>query len=207
MPEEESDLEYQNEQALIELKRKTRSRMRVLRRESNPSWVLKASERIQKAVLNCPEYIAAKAVGCYLALPYEVQTGMILDHCRKEGKKVCVPAYYEKEKRYEMTWLEKEDPVQPGRWNIAEPEHKERAGIMDVDCILVPALAYDTQGGRLGHGGGHYDRILGAWTGYKIGVAFDFQVLDEVPQGVQDIPVDLVITETRVLTHEGPISF
>ena len=146
-------------------------------------------------------------MGCYLALPYEVHTGMILDHSHAEGKKLCVPAYHENEKRYEMMWLQAGDPVMQGRWNIAEPEKQKRAGMMDVDCIIVPALAYDKDGGRLGHGGGHYDRMLGAWSGYKIGVAFDFQILDQVPLGAQDIPVDLVITETQAFTHHGPITF
>ena len=69
---------------------------------------------------------------------------------------------------------------------------------MDLEVMVVPALAFSKQGGRLGHGGGHYDRILGSWSGFRVGVAFDFQVFDEVPMGSQDIPVDIVVTERTV---------
>ena len=82
------------------------------------------------------------------------------------------------------------------RYTVGDPvpEHK-RAGLTDLDVLVVPALAFDRTGGRLGHGGGHYDRMLGSWAGLKVGISFDFQVFDVVPMGSQDIPVDMVITE------------
>ena len=204
---EKPDPTYEEEQALLELKREIRSKVRVRRRESDPDWIIKASERIQRGVMQQKEYQAAKTVGCYQALPYEVQTHKCIEECRKQGRQICIPAYNEEQKRYELIWMRENDPMINGRWNIPEPKQRELAGLMDVDCIIVPAVAYDRHGGRLGHGGGHYDRMLGAWSGFKIGVAFDFQVLDTVPQGSQDIPVDLVITETHMYTPDGPVEF
>lgn len=172
--------------------------MRQLRKNLESALVVAASERIQKAVLSMPEYQAASTVGCYMALPYEVQTrGIILD-CWNAEKKVCVPTFNEQLSRYELTWLQPHDEIRPGRHNIEEPAAETRAGMMEVDFIVVPALAYDRSGGRLGHGGGHFDRVLGNWSGLKVGVAFEFQVFDKVPMGAQDIPVDVVVTEKTI---------
>lgn len=172
--------------------------MRRARRAMAAALVVAASKRIQQAVMALPEFREAKAVGTYLALPYEVQTRQIVEACWSHGKRICVPAYNEDKGRYEMRWIRPEDKTTPGHWLIHEPQTNDSAGLMDVDLLVVPALAYDRQGGRLGHGGGHFDRILGSWSGLKIGVAFDFQVFDRVPMGSQDIPVDMVVTEKTI---------
>jgi len=172
--------------------------MREARRATDPEIVVAASERIQRAVMELPAFTGAGAVGCYLALPYEVQTRRIIERCYRDGKKICVPAFNREKDRYELHWLEEGDSLTPGKFNIREPRSARPAGVMDVDLIVVPALAYDRNGGRLGHGGGHYDRVLGAWSGLKVGVAFEFQIFDQVPMGSQDIPVDLVVTESTI---------
>jgi len=171
--------------------------MRRARRAMDSDWVAAASDRIQKAILRMPEFIEARSVACYLALPYEVQLGQVIEASWYGNKRLCVPAWNSQRKRYELTWLGRDEPTRHGRWNVQEPAFERRAGVMDVDLLFVPALAFDTSGGRLGHGGGHYDRLLGSWSGLKVGVAFDFQVFDHVPMGKQDIPVDMVITERK----------
>lgn len=195
--------ETQDPQIILNRKREIRNRIRSQRKSMDPALIREASRRIQSAFLARPEFQRANAVGCYQALPYEVQTQDILKACRKEGKKMAVPAWNEERERYEMVWLHPEDPMVRGRWTIPEPEVRRPVGLMDLDCIVVPALAYDRQGGRLGHGGGHYDRMLGAWNGIRVGVAFDFQIHDQVPLGSQDIPVDLVITESECWGDEN----
>ncbi len=180
-----------------------RREMRQRRRDAESAWVVAASRRIQDAVMARPEFAAARSLACYMAMPYEVQTGTLLAKAWAQDKRVCVPAFNETTRRYELVWVTREDRTSPGRWNIQEPEHRSRAGLMDVDLLIVPALAYGRDGGRLGHGGGHYDRILGSWSGLKMGVAFDFQVFDQVPMGHQDVPVDLVITELGTYGEAG----
>jgi 5-formyltetrahydrofolate cyclo-ligase len=166
-------------------------------------WVVAASRRIQKAVIARPEFQNAGSVACYLSLPPEVQTAGLLDACWSAGKKVCVPAFNEDADRYELVWIERDEKLTQGRMNIHEPLSPRKAGVMDVDLLIVPCIAYDHSGGRLGHGGGHYDRMLGSWSGFKLGVAFDYQVFEKVPMGSQDIPVDLVITETTTYGDGG----
>jgi 5-formyltetrahydrofolate cyclo-ligase len=177
-------------------KRMLRRTMLRTRRNMDPAQVEATSRRIQAAVLAHPEFLRARSVACYLSLQHEVQTGEILAACWRQGKRVCVPAFNAETNRYELVWYAREDETKRGRLNIPEPKVRQRAGAMDVDFHVVPALAYDRSGGRLGHGCGYYDRILGNWSGLKAGVAFDFQVLDKIPTASHDVPVDLVITET-----------
>ena len=186
-----------------EEKREIRRAMKLRRREADADWICAASRRIQDALAALPEFEKAAALGCYQSLPFEVQTGSLIGRAFEQGKRVCCPAYNEAESRYELTWLSGPDAMVPGRWSIPEPDGAPRAGFMDVDLLIVPALAFDRQGNRLGHGGGHFDRILGIWSGVKIGIAFDFQVLEHVPMGCQDIPVDVVVTEQAVYRAEG----
>jgi 5-formyltetrahydrofolate cyclo-ligase len=183
---------------LTDGKEQLRREMQQTRRSREPAWIVAASQRIQKAVLGLPQFQQAARIGCYLALPYEVQSRAIIEAAWAAGKRVCVPAFNEEKDRYELTWLDPDEDTQPGRWNIREPRSARRAGSAEVDFIVVPALAYDRMGHRLGHGGGHYDRILGSWAGFRVGVAFEFQVFDQVPMGSQDVPVDLVVTEKAV---------
>lgn len=70
-----------------------------------------------------------------------------------------------------------------------------------IEVALVPGLAFDLRGNRLGRGGGHYDRALAGLgrTSLKIGLAYDFQVVDRLPVEARDVPVDLVVTETRII--------
>jgi 5-formyltetrahydrofolate cyclo-ligase len=70
----------------------------------------------------------------------------------------------------------------------------------EVDCIIVPAVAWDEKGCRVGYGGGFYDRLL-AMAGQtpKIGIGFECQVIKEVPRAEHDLPVDLLVTENRIL--------
>ena len=199
----QSDLAFEREQEILNLKRELRRDIRAQRKRLDPDWVRKASARIEDAVIARSEFAEASAVGCYLALPGEVQTRAIIERCWRDGKRVCVPAYSEERERYELTWIEPDTPVSNGRWNISEPLNARRASMVEVDLLIVPAIAFDRHGGRLGHGGGHFDRILGCWNGIKIGIAFEYQIFDSVPMGSQDIPVDLVVTELQVYEGEG----
>ena len=69
----------------------------------------------------------------------------------------------------------------------------------DIDVIIVPLLGFDLNRNRLGYGGGHYDRYLSDYEGLKIGVAFDIQQLDYIETNKNDVPLDIIITETRTI--------
>jgi 5-formyltetrahydrofolate cyclo-ligase len=79
--------------------------------------------------------------------------------------------------------------------------------IETVDLAVVPGIAFDLRGGRLGHGGGHIDRMLGADAlrgPFAAGLAFECQIFECLPMGIHDRPMQAVVTETRTIRSEAP---
>jgi 5-formyltetrahydrofolate cyclo-ligase len=89
------------------------------------------------------------------------------------------------------------EDLEPGFKGIPEPvEACERVGPEAVDLVIVPGVAFDVRSGRLGYGGGFYDRFLASCRAPRIAVAFSMQIVDGVPCDEHDLPVDVVVTET-----------
>ena len=84
-----------------------------------------------------------------------------------------------------------------GSFHIEEPTGNDTADIDDMEMIVVPAVAYDRRGNRVGRGKGYYDRLLATARALKVGVGYDFQMVDEIPAEPHDVRVDIVITESR----------
>ena len=95
----------------------------------------------------------------------------------------------------------------PGPWGIREPDPRRCPPVRpgDVDLVLVPGVAFDAGGGRLGYGGGYYDRLLGTCPDATplVAAAFEVQMVDRVPMGPGDRRVDLVVTERGVYARDG----
>lgn len=86
-----------------------------------------------------------------------------------------------------------------GAFHIEEPQGDETADVNDIELIVVPAVAYDLSGNRVGRGKGFYDRLLQKSKATRIGIAYDFQIVDEIEAESHDVPVDFIITERRVI--------
>lgn len=87
-----------------------------------------------------------------------------------------------------------------GAFHIEEPAGNDTASVDDMEMIVVPAVAYDRRGNRVGRGKGYYDRLLSHTRALKVGVGYDFQLIEEeIPAEAHDVRVDVVITETRCL--------
>ena len=89
-----------------------------------------------------------------------------------------------------------------GAFHIEEPDGDDLTDVADIDLIVVPGVAYDTHGARLGRGKGYYDRLLSTAKAVTVGVAYDFQLIDEpecIDTEAHDVSVDYVITPTRVI--------
>lgn len=175
-----------------------RERIRSLRREFASDWIEQASSLITKKVLALPWFEAARSVGCYLALPREVQTKDLIEKCWRLGKRVCVPALRAQSRDYELAWLEAGEETTLGAANIPQPKKIRRVRPNEVNLMIAPAMAFDRGGHRVGHGHGHYDRLMAKCSGYKIGLVFEVQIVDEAPAEAQDVSVDLVVTERNI---------
>lgn len=155
-------------------------------------------EDLKEKLFSLEEFKKAKCVMFYVSKHYEVNTHKMIDESIAMGKKVVVPITLKEEKMLSPSELKdrKKDLIE-GHYGVHQPheKHIRPVALEKVDLILVPAIAFDKSGHRLGHGGGYYDRFLSkAPPGiFTVGVAFDFQVVDELPKHDTDIPVDKVL--------------
>lgn len=192
-----------NEQTMIgqAAKEMIRTAMRQKRQGVPNTWIQMRSARIQERIRNLVEFRAAPVVCGYLAMMKEVQTNAILREAWRLGKRVCVPAYDRQEQRYRPAWLEAEDQLRPGIFRIFEPERVRWVESLTIALALVPGVAFDRHRGRLGHGRGFFDQILAdplVRFEYKLGLAFEFQIVTYIPCEEHDIRMDAVITEDRI---------
>jgi 5-formyltetrahydrofolate cyclo-ligase len=173
------------------------------RKALSDDWMAAASAAAQQRILNLPEFGAAGVVACYLAIRGEVCTDRIVQACRKTGKKVALPAR-RTDGRYSLALWREGEPLADGPLGTREPAARLWMPGTAVEFWVVPGVAFDADGGRVGHGRGHYDRLLagargGARPGFAAGLAFDLQVFDRVPAENWDARMDVVVTEMRTL--------
>ena len=95
-----------------------------------------------------------------------------------------------------------ESKLELGAFHIEEPTGNETVSPEDIELIIVPAVAYSPTGTRLGRGKGFYDRLLSSSRAVKIGVCYDFQLVDNIPAEPHDVPVDMVISQSSVFVIE-----
>ena len=158
------------------------------------------SFKIQKKLFAFPAFQNAGSVWFYAALPSEVDTLPMIQAALQAGKKVLVPLTDLENKElslFEIKDLKKD--LRPGTLGIPEPrpEVARSARFEEADCVVVPGLVFDKAGHRIGHGAGFYDKSLAALLPRvpKIGLAFSFQVLQEIPQENHDQVLDTVLTD------------
>jgi 5-formyltetrahydrofolate cyclo-ligase len=97
-----------------------------------------------------------------------------------------------------------DEGIAPGRHGLREPVGGTVIDPKDLGVVIVPGLAFDERGNRLGRGGGFYDRFLATTPAFRIGVCFEVQLASSVPAGPLDVPMDAVVTERRVIRPNPP---
>ncbi len=168
---------------------------------------VEVAERSRAAIMHlqaCPPVQRARQLACFMALPHEVQTQNFVADCMAEGRRVCVPR--QAGSGYAWSWISATTQWQPGALGIAEPAETAPVEVDGLDVVIVPAVAVDTTGNRLGHGGGHYDRLLADFAGPRIGLIFDFQRVPTVPAAAHDIPLTAVVTESGYFPLQDTLS-
>jgi len=182
-------------------KKRLRRWIREQRARLDPAWIAERSAQAARRVRELPEFAAARTLGLYLSMPGEVETDAILAVARDAGKRILVPAFREETGEYDLARFDAGTPLRPGPCSVREPADPEWISREEpVDAILVPGLAFDLTGGRLGHGKGHYDRLLRRdRMGFKIGLTFEFQMVGRLPATEQDVGMDGIITEERTI--------
>lgn len=185
-------------------KKDLRRLIREKRRDLDPVWIENKSLVVQRELMALPEFDEAEVVCCYLAMPGEVKTDRIIAGCRQKGKMVCVPAFRKDRNRYEPAEMELNTAVVEGPLKAPEPAEQRWVSIKEVDLMVVPGVAFDPSCGRVGHGKGYYDIMMGSRRTakknlFKVGLTFEFQVFEKVPMSERDVRLDAVITEERAM--------
>jgi len=175
-----------------------RDAARVRRRTLAPGDCLSWSGSIQLTVLKLVEYRSARAVALYSPVENEVDTSSILRDALKLGKKVFYPKL-SSAGTGDFARISSAAELVTGRYGILEPAGSEALTPADGDSLIVfiPGLLFDRHGNRLGRGGGWYDRVLNELgnRGFFVGLAYEFQLVDDLPAEIWDQRVHLLITE------------
>lgn len=157
-----------------------------------------------------PCWPSADSVAAYLATAGEVSLDGLLDGLLHAGRTLWLPRFRPADGRYEMVRTASlRDDLVAGAFGIREPG-VARAAVAPEELVdrgvlwLVPGVAFDPAGHRLGRGRGYYDCLLRGTRGVRVGVAWDWQVIDEVPHTDRDEPVQWIVTDSRTIACGGP---
>lgn len=174
-----------------------RQRMIARRRELSTSVRDQLSRAMCTRLLGTPEWRHARSVALYRSLADEIGTDALRPAAEGEGKRLYYPRC---EARRTLAFVPIDHLTSwiDGPFGIWEPQGKG-APVDEIDLIVVPLLAFDRLGGRLGYGAGFYDRALAKYSGFKVGVAMGLQEVPAVPQTETDVPLELIVTDSEVI--------
>ena len=171
-----------------ELRRSIRERKRAMTEEE----IVSRSEKLGVLFAQSEAYKNAKTIYGYLPYNQEVRTVPILEQALKDGKKVAVPKVYGDEMKF--LYLDDLTKVSKGYAGIPEPIADGPVADDETALVLMPGLAFDPQGHRIGYGGGFYDKFLAAEPNHPtLALCYEFQLLPELDTEEHDIPVDTVL--------------
>jgi 5-formyltetrahydrofolate cyclo-ligase len=180
-------------------KRELRTRMRSLRAVLPAAAAGERSRAATKRVLELPEYAAAKTIVAFSAIQKEADPAEILSSARASGKRVGLPRVVDE--LLELHEFGDVSELEEGAFGVLEPSATARVITpAEVDLVIVPGLAFDPRGHRLGYGRAFYDRLLPHMPqAFRVGFAYDFQVMMELPNDPHDVPMHAVVTDQRML--------
>ncbi len=171
----------------------------------SPEFAVAVALGVARVLLALPEVEAADTVALYCATAGEIDLETVCARLNRQGKETLLPRYNQAAGAYEMVKVDdwSTDTI-VGHYGIREPLPELPAVATDI-CTrretlwCVPGLAFDLAGHRLGRGAGYYDRLLAGALGFKIGIAYECQLLARVPSEPHDRVMDMIVTENRCL--------
>ena len=188
-------------------KKRLRQEMKKRRSSLGAASRLEKEGRIRENLCRLPEFSEAEYVFSYVSYRSEVDTRVLLEYCLEKGKQVFVPKVLDKEKMafYAIRSLSQLEKGPMGIWEpkAACPPYRSE------DCpgqkiMLLPGLAFDKKGGRLGYGGGYYDRYLADFGPcLTVALAYGCQIIPSVPCGQTDIKTNVILTENAIIRTGG----
>lgn len=154
------------------------------------------SDSVVSSVISLPEFKNCDTLFLYSPIKSEVDILPLFNIAKDREIKVAFPISIKDLSVLDFRVVSSFDELSIGAYNICEPsENSEKAIFSDRSICIVPALAFDRSGNRLGYGKGFYDRFLNSFTGLSVGVTFDELLCDTLPTDAYDVPVNIIITD------------
>lgn len=175
-------------------KAELRSHIRQLKASKSSNELSTVSELLAEKLFANSHYDTAKSIVLFASLPDEPDTSCVLEHALRARKNVWLPAV-ENEQCMTIRRYYGPDSLREGAFHIQEPTGEILTDYTSLDFILVPGVAFDIHGNRLGRGCGYYDRFLNQCpvSAWRLGYCYPFQLVKEVPIGPHDEPINEVI--------------
>ena len=184
-----------------ETKEELREKYRKIRAQIPSETRKHADSQIAERLFNRPEYRDARIIYCYMSFKDEADTASIIDESLRLGKQVALPRVSGKRKM-EFFFISGQKDLVTGFMGIKEPAGYclEASAPSEDALVLLPGLAFDRSGARLGYGGGFYDTYLAKHAGCKkAALAYSAQIAPEIPTESVDVKTDMIITEKELI--------
>ena len=186
---------------LIESTRRLRRQMLRLRKDVTPADSARAGQAAANVLIDLELARRAKRIALYAALPYELPTRPLFDAVVEKGGAALLPRTVDPP-GLEFFAVEHWEDLRPGAFGVLEPQNDGTAvRLMPGDLVVVPGVAFDEDGYRLGHGKGYYDRAFATELGdvpTLVGFGYEFQIVDAVPHDHRDRQMDAIVTDQKV---------
>lgn len=162
------------------------------------------SDIISEKVFQLPEWKNANTIGITISQETEIDTRKLIERAWEEGKKVAIPKCISKERRMDFYIFTNDDQLEVVYFNLKEPNVDKTQFIHNeqIDLLIVPGLAFTRKGERIGFGGGYYDRFLANFVNSYIVLAFECQLVENIPMEEHDIRIPKIITENNIFLNQ-----
>ncbi len=181
-----------------EIKKQKRAIYRALRASVSKEDKLTLDKTICDKITALASFRFAETVLLYYPIGSEIDLTPVAIRALELGKKLAFPICDTEHRVMTFKYVHSLDELRIGSYSIPEPDDSaETFGGEKSSLCIVPALAFDKDGFRLGYGGGYYDKFLKIFLGVSLGVAYDSLIADKLPRGIYDMPVNIILTERR----------
>ena len=186
-------------------KEKLRERVLATREELELDQVEIGGQAILERVLGLEAYRQATLIHTYISSKEnEIDTRGLIEISLEQGKRVVVPVLERGNKTMAHALIESLDGLVAGPWGLVQPDPATATWLEEdaaIDLVVVPGIAFDRRGHRIGFGGGYYDRFLAKIKAVKVGLCYDKLIIAAVPNEPHDVPMDIVVAQNA--TYQG----
>ncbi len=180
------------------MKREPRQQMLAHLNRLDAATVHQHSLAVATRLATIPAFTVARSLAVYVSFGNEIETHALIRRLLAADRHICIPAF--REGAYRVAEIQDFDQdLVAGKLAILEPKLLRPVPVTRPDVWLIPGLAFDRNGNRLGRGKGYFDALLQSAPGVKIALTYDFQLMDKVPTESHDIRMDFIVTETQIV--------